>query len=316
MMRAAVITGPRATELTSVPTPDPGPGEVLIELEDCGVGGSDLPVWEGRQWFDYPREPGAPGHEGWGRVVAAGARAIAPPPGTRVAAISRRSVAEYDVAAADSVIALPPQLDAVPFPGEPLGSAMNVARRSDLRAGQTVAVVGAGFLGALLIQLACGTGARVIAVSRRPYARQLALAAGAAHALAPGDGVVETVEELTGGRLCDRVIEVTGHQQPLDLAGRLTGVRGRLVIAGLHRDGPRRVDLTLWNRRGIDVVNAHDRSPAAQVRGVLEAADAVADGRLDPSPLYTHEFALSDVDRAYAIAVERPPGFVKALVRL
>ncbi|MDX6721279.1 MAG: hypothetical protein QOJ63_3533, partial [Solirubrobacteraceae bacterium] len=64
-MRAAVITAPGSAEVASVPTPDPGPGEVLVELEGCGVCGSDLAVWQGRPWFDYPREPGAPGHEGW-----------------------------------------------------------------------------------------------------------------------------------------------------------------------------------------------------------------------------------------------------------
>ena len=53
--------------------PEPGPGQVLLRLEGSGVCASSLPVWEGREWFDYPQPPGAPGHEGWGRVVAVGA---------------------------------------------------------------------------------------------------------------------------------------------------------------------------------------------------------------------------------------------------
>ena len=293
----------------------PGPGEVLVELEGCGVCGSDLPVWEGREWFDYPREPGSPGHEGWGRIVAAGEGADAPPVGTRVAAISFRSDAEYDVAPADAVVALPEELDSEPFPGEALGCAMNVARRCDFQAGQTVAVVGVGFLGALLVQLASRAGARVIALSRRPFALQTATAMGAAHAVESGDGALPAVEELTQGRLCDRVLEVTGKQAPLDLAAQLTRERGRLVIAGFHQDGPRQVDMMLWNWRGLDVVNAHERDPAFYVRGVQEAAAAVAEGRLDPSPLYTHEFALADIGDAFQTAGERPDGFLKALVR-
>lgn len=314
-MLAAVITAPATAQLVSVPTPDPGAGEVLVELEGCGVCGSDLAVWQGRPWFAYPREPGSPGHEGWGRVAAAGAGVSEPAVGARVAAICFRSDAEYDVAAADAVVALAPALDGLPFPGEALGCAMNVLRRCDLAAGQTVAVVGVGFLGALLVQLAARAGARVIALSRRPYALEVARAMGAEHVVAVADGALEAVEELTAGRLCDRVLEVTGRQDSLDLASRLTRERGRLVIAGFHQDGPRQVDMMLWNWRGLDVVNAHERDPAAYVRGLSEAAAAVAAGRLDPSPLYTHEFALGDIGDAFETAVRRPQGFLKALVR-
>ena len=314
-MRAAVITAPGSAELRSLPTPDPGPGEVLVELEGCGLCGSDLPVWQGRPWFDYPREPGAPGHEGWGRIAAAGEGVRGLPVGTRVAAISYRSDADFDVAAADAVVTLPEELEGRPFPGEALGCAMNVAQRSGLHAGQTVAVVGVGFLGALLVQLAARAGARVIAISRRPYALKVARAMGAEHVLRDADAAVAAVEELTGGRLCDRVLEVTGRQAPLDLASQLVKVRGRLVIAGYHQDGHRTVDMQLWNWRGLDVVNAHERDPAAYVGGVRAAAGAVASGALDPAPLYTHEFALDDIASAFDAAAQRPPGFLKALVR-
>jgi NADPH:quinone reductase len=315
-MRAAVITAPRSAELQRLPTPDPGPGEVLVELEGCGVCGSDLPVWQGRPWFDYPREPGAPGHEGWGRIAALGDGVRGLTVGDRVAAICYRSDAEFDVATADAVVNLPEELDGQPFPGEPLGCAMNVARRCELAEGQTVAVVGVGFLGALLVQIAARAGASVIALSRRPFALEIARRMGAEHVLDAGDdAVLAEVEALTGGQLCDRVIEVTGQQAPLDLATQLTRVRGRLVIAGFHQDGPRQVDLQLWNWRGLDVINAHERDPAIYAEGVREAAHAVAAGALDPSPLYTHEFALSDIATAFESASERPDGFLKALVR-
>ncbi|HEV2059525.1 MAG TPA: zinc-binding dehydrogenase [Solirubrobacteraceae bacterium] len=315
-MRAAVITAPRSAELQRLPTPDPGPGEVLVELEGCGVCGSDLPVWQGRPWFDYPREPGAPGHEGWGRIAALGDGVRDLAVGTRVAAICYRSDAEFDVAAADAVVALPDELEGSPFPGEPLGCAMNVARRCDFAEGQTVAVVGVGFLGALLVQMAARAGARVIALSRRPFALQIARGMGAEHVIdAEHDAALEAVQELTGGVLCDRVIEVTGKQDPLDLATQLTRVRGRLVIAGFHQDGARRVDMQLWNWRGLDVVNAHERDPAIYAQGVRDAARAVAAGALDPSALYTHEFALADIATAFEAASERPAGFLKALVR-
>jgi threonine dehydrogenase-like Zn-dependent dehydrogenase len=301
-MRAAVIAAPETVELTDVPTPDPGAGQVLVELEGCGVCGSDLPVWQGRPWFEYPRDPGAPGHEGWGRVAAVGDGVSGLAQGDRVAAMSFRADAEYDVADADAVVPLPEALGDAPFPGEALGCAMNVARRSGIEADQTVGVVGAGFLGALLVQLASRAGARVIAISRRPYALEVARTMGAR----------ETVE-LDADPLAR--VEVTGKQDPLDLAGALTRVRGRLVIAGFHQDGSRSVDMQMWNWRGLDVVNAHERDPEMYVLGMREAAAAVAEGRLDPSPLYTHEFGLDSLGDAFATASARPDGFMKALVR-
>jgi threonine dehydrogenase-like Zn-dependent dehydrogenase len=314
-MRAAVIAAPGVVELRSVATPSPGPGEVLVELEGCGVCGSDLPVYEGREWFEYPRDPGAPGHEGWGRVAALGDGVHDVRVGSRVAAISYRADAEYDLAAADRVIPLPEGLEGLPFPGEALGCAMNVMRRAGVQEGETVAVVGAGFLGALIVQLAARAGARVVAVSRREFARSVAARMGAAETLPLDDTTLARVEELTGGALCDRVFEVTGKAAPLDLAGQLTRVRGTLVIAGFHQDGRRSVDMQLWNWRGLDVVNAHERDPAVYVAGVRAAADAILDGRLDPSPLYTHTFALDALGDAFATASERPDGFLKAVVR-
>ena len=315
-MRAAVIAGPGSVEVRDVPVPDPGPGEVLLEVEGCGVCGSDIPVWEGRPWFDYPREPGAPGHEGWGRVAAVGDGVRDVEPGARVGAISYRADAEYDVVAADAVVQLPQALDGAPFPGEALGCAMNVMRRSHIRAGDVVAVLGIGFMGALLCQLAVRTGARVIAISRRPFALEVARKMGASEAIGlDGDAALERVEELTDGQLCDRVLEVTGKAAPLDLAARLTRVRGRMVIAGFHQDGSRQVDMQLWNWRGLDVINAHERDPAVYVEGMRAAAAAVAEGRLDPSPLYTHEVPLDRADEAFEIAAERPDGFLKAIVK-
>jgi threonine dehydrogenase-like Zn-dependent dehydrogenase len=315
-MRAARLAGPREIRLASAEIPTPGPGQIRVRLEGTGVCGSNLAPWEGREWFTYPFAPGAPGHEGWGRVDALGDGVTGFAVGDRVAVLSERAYAEYDLADADSAVRLPPALDALPFPGEPLACAMNVFRRSDVRAGQDVVIVGIGFLGALLTRLAANAGARVIAVTRRPFALDVARRMGATD-LVPMDDhgkVIERVKALTGGEGSERVIEVVGAQRPLDVAGELTRVRGRLVIAGYHQDGPRRVDMQLWNWRGLDVVNAHERDPRIYVEGMRMAVDAVASGALDPAPLYTHSIPLDSVGEAFRMMEERPDGFLKALV--
>jgi threonine dehydrogenase-like Zn-dependent dehydrogenase len=139
---------------------------------------------------------------------------------------------------------------------------------------------------------------------------------GAAEVIAMEDhyGIIARVKALTGGRFCERVIEAVGKQWPLDLAAELTAERGRLVIAGYHQDGPRQVNMQLWNWRGLDVINAHERDPAVYAQGLREAVEAVVSGRLDPAPLYTHVYPLEELGEALDATRDRPDGFLKALV--
>src|ERR687893_2498980 len=179
-MRAAVLAGPGRVRLDEVARPVPGAGQVRVRLEGCGVCASILTPWAGPEWMRFPSEPGALGHEGWGVVDALGDGVDGLSVGDRVAALSYKSYAEYDLAEAEAVVPLPDALAGRPFPGEPLGCAMNIFRRSGIEAGQTVAIVGIGFLGAVLTRLATDAGARVIAISRRPFSLDLAKRMGAA----------------------------------------------------------------------------------------------------------------------------------------
>jgi threonine dehydrogenase-like Zn-dependent dehydrogenase len=272
---------------------DPLPGEVRVALEGCGVCGSNLPVWEGREWFTYPLQPGAPGHEGWGEVAAVG-DGVPLATGQRVAVLADGAFATEITVPAASVVPLPASLAGRDFPGEAVGAAWNVARRSRFAADQTVAVVGVGFLGAVVAALAAAAGARVLAVSRRPHSLDVARAMGAAEVVPLGDRwqVARTVAELTDGALCDVVVEAVGTQGPLDVAGDLTGTGGRLVIAGFHQDGLRTV----------------------VADGVRAGADAVVAGTVDLEPLLTHRFPLDRLGAALDAMVQRPDGFLKAVV--
>lgn len=316
--RAAVFAAPRDIQVKPILVPAPGPYQVRVKLEGCGVCGSNLPVWEGRPWFGYPFPPGAPGHEGWGRVEAIGAEVERPAVGTRVAVLSYHAYAEYDLVDAAAAIPLPAILDGQFFPGEPLACAMNVFQRSGIKSGDTVAVIGIGFLGALLVSLAAKAGARVIALSRRPYALDVARRQGAVETLPIGDfrGAIDRIKALTGDVGCDCVIEVAGEQSTLDLATELTRIRGRLVIAGYHQDGARQVNMQLWNWRGLDVINAHERDPQQYADGLRAAIAAAATGRFDPTPLYTHLFGLEELPQAFELMRARPEGFLKAVVLL
>jgi threonine dehydrogenase-like Zn-dependent dehydrogenase len=303
----------------SLQTIDPrpaGPGEARVRLEGCGVCGSNLPVWEGRPWFRYPLEPGTPGHEGWGVIEEVGAEMQGFAVGDRVALLSGHAYATHDYAAADALVKLPAQLAGRPFPGEPLACALNIYRRSDIQPGQNVAIVGVGFLGAVLTSLATRAGARVVALSRRSFALKMAERLGAAAAIGLEDRnrAIHQARQLVTSDGYERVIECVGSQDALDIASELAGTRARLVIAGYHQDGQRKVNLQSWNWRGLDVINAHERDPAQYRRGIEDAIGLVVNGELDPWPLFTHQFPLEDISTAFDSLAKRPAGFLKALV--
>ncbi|MGV3774196.1 MAG: MDR/zinc-dependent alcohol dehydrogenase-like family protein [Verrucomicrobiales bacterium] len=317
-MRAAILAAPNGFRIDKVSIPEPGPGAVRIRMHGCGVCGSNLAPFEGRPWFNYPFPPGQPGHEGWGEVDQVGPDVNGLKVGDRVAVLSYNAFADYDVAPQEAVAPLPPLLGDKPFPGEALGCAMNAFDRCQIRPGQTVAIIGIGFMGAILTQLAAQAGARVIAISRRPHPLEVAKQFGASEIIVMDDHyrIIDQVRKLTDGKGCDVVIEAVGLQWPLDLAAELTRERGRLVIAGYHQDGPRQVNMQLWNWRGLDVINAHERDPMVYYAGMRKAIDAVASGKLDPSLLYTHQFDLSDIGSAFLMMKDRPANFLKALVAL
>jgi threonine dehydrogenase-like Zn-dependent dehydrogenase len=311
-----VISGPGKFHLEKVETPRPIGNEVLVRLEGCGVCASTLPLWEGRSWVSYPLEAGAPGHEGWGIVEEIGAGVESVRVGDRVGILSKHAFSEVELVHVGLVVRLPSNLAGMEFPGEALARAMNIFQRADIHAGQRVAVIGAGFLGSLLVQLIAAAGATTIAISKRGSSLESARLMGAKYLIPFSNSyvVLDEVGRVTAGEFCERVIEATGYQEALDLAGELSAIGGKLLIAGVHRDGLRRVNLQLWNTRGLDVVTAYDHEPEAYLGGMRAAILALGEGRLEPTPLYTHRFRLPDLPDAFELLVNRTDGFMKSLM--
>jgi threonine dehydrogenase-like Zn-dependent dehydrogenase len=316
-MIAAVLSKPQTFTLQQTPIPHIAANEIKIRVEGCGICASSIPVWEGREWFQYPLEPGSPGHEGWGVVEEAGENITDTKTGDRVAFLSYHAYAEYDVAKQGDFVTLPQQLANIPFPGEPLGCAMNIFNRSDISKNDTVAIIGIGFLGALLCQLVKQRGAKVIAISRRAYSLDFAGRYGADEVipLTSTWEVANKVGEITGGAGCSRVIEATGKQEAIDVATEIIGEYGKMIIAGYHQDGLRNVNLQKWNWKGIDVINAHERDASKYLTGMQSAVDAVVQGTLDPQLLYTDILSLDDLAKGFEMTKSRPDGFMKALIQ-
>jgi 2-desacetyl-2-hydroxyethyl bacteriochlorophyllide A dehydrogenase len=316
-MIAAVLTKPKTIILQHVTVPPVKPAEVKIKVQGCGICSSSLPLWEGREWFNYPCEPGSPGHEGYGIVEETGEEVKTVTPGDHVSFLSYHAYAEYDIATENNLVKLPPVLYDQPFPGEPLGCTMNVFNRAAISANDTVAIIGSGFLGSLLCQLVKHAGAKLIVISKRDYSLQMARKFGADETilLTSTWEVTSKVAAITNNDLCTRVIEATGKQEAIDIATEIIAEYGKIIIAGYHQDGLRQVNFQKWNWKGIDVINAHERDPQKYLTGMQAAIEAVTKGIITPQPLFTTLLSMDELNTGFELTNNRPEGFMKAIVR-
>jgi L-iditol 2-dehydrogenase len=279
----------------------------------CGVCASELDSWTGRSDPTYPLPLG---HEVSGTVSELGegvdSLAVGDPVGVWVLS---HGYAEYVVAdAAHCFPAGDVRLDTVL--AEPLSCVVNAVDLADLRLGDDVVIIGAGFMGHLVQQLAGLRGVRrLIVADSRQDALERARALGATGTVHVGEqDLGETVAELTEGRLADVCIECTGTQAALDSIGAVTRMSGRVVLVGFHQGPARSVPLGYWNWMAYDLRNAHFREMSTIVHGMEVGMRLLRAGLVDLGPHVTHRFELADIATAFKTALAKPEGFVKATV--
>lgn len=238
-MRAMLVKQFGALEqmsLEDLPTPIPGPGEVLIDARAIGVNFPDLLVIEGTYQI-LPELPFSPGKEVAGVVRAVGPGVASPNVGERVTAqVEHGAYREQVLAEANNVAVLPESV------GYEAGAAFGLGyltvyfgllRRARLEPGEWVLVTGAsGGVGSAGVQLAKALGARVIAVGRTEDKRNFALEQGADHTIEfKPEGFKERVMELTDGHGADVILESVGGEL-FRACMRAIAWEGRLVIIG------------------------------------------------------------------------------------
>jgi L-iditol 2-dehydrogenase len=312
-MRQALLTGPRHFEITEVPMPRPGRGEVLVAVAACGVCASELESWTGRSEPAYPMPLG---HEVSGVVAELGEGVESPAVGDPVGIwVAGHGYADYVVAqAAHCFAAGGAPLDTVL--AEPLSCVVNAVDLADLRLGDDVVIIGAGFMGHVVQQLAALRGIRhLIVADTRPDALARARALGATRTVLVGEeDIGEVVAELTDGRLADVCIECTGTQAALVSVGAVTRMSGKVVLVGFHQGAPRSIPLGYWNWMAYDLRNAHFREMSAILHGMAVGARLLRAGIVDLAPHVTHRFELASIGTAFETALTKPEGFIKATV--
>jgi NADPH2:quinone reductase len=306
-MRAIQITqtgGPEVLALREVPTPTPGPGEALIQIEACGVNFIDVYFREGR----YPAQlPFIPGQEAAGTVIALGPDVGAVKIGDRVAWCGvSGTYAEFAVAPVSKLIAIPEDISA-----RQAAAAMLQGMTAHYLAHSTYAIqrgddvlihAGAGGVGLLLTQMAKQRGARVLTTVSTEEKAALARKAGADEMiLYTQEDFAAKVRELTGGKGVPVVYDSVG-KTTFDGSLACLRPRGVMVLYGGSSGAVPPFDLIQLSTKGSLYVTRPTLKDYAATREELElrAGDVlrwVAQGSLKLR--LEHSYPLAEAAQAH-----------------
>jgi threonine dehydrogenase-like Zn-dependent dehydrogenase len=307
------IVGPRTSEVVEVPDPEPTADQVLVDVVASGVCTSDLAPWR-RGGTDG--EPIRLGHEMVGRVVATGADAGRWNVGTLVTGLGDKGFATRAVLDSSAILPVPAGVAPEHAIGEPIADLEEALARTRPGAGDRIAVVGLGFMGLGLVQLAkTRAPGLIVGVDPREHARERALRMGADLAFHPDELPAELAGSSTlgGEGRMDIVLEATGVTPGLETAGRLVRPFGTLCVVGYHHAGTAKMDMELWYKAAT-IVNGFCPDRPRLMAAMADALALIANNRVSYEPLITHRFGLDGVDEAYELMDARDAGFVKSVL--
>jgi 2-desacetyl-2-hydroxyethyl bacteriochlorophyllide A dehydrogenase len=318
-MKAMVLTGPSEMGLQDVPTPKPGPNQVLIRVTRSGICGTDYKIYTGAIPVRYPR---IMGHEMIGVIADAngsefrtGQRVIVDPElycgacfhcrvgqthlcpkGQLLGRDSNGGFAEFLAAPLTQVFALPDEVDDQVAPLiQVFTTCLHAQRLTPIFAGESVAVLGLGVTGQLHAQLAKVRGAKpVIGVTRSADKRALAEKLGADITFPGGPESIEKVRSVTSGRGADVVIDTTGMLPVIADGIQMVRPGGRLLLFGIitAKEGA----LPFYNLyfKEIQVINAR----VAKAEDFPASIELVQKGQVKLLPLISDVMPFAELKSA------------------
>lgn len=316
-MRVARLHAPQDLRIHEEEDPTAAEGQSLVRVEAVGLCGSDLHWFlEGGIGDARIVNPPIPGHEIGGIAIdgpyAGRAVAVDPAipcfecehchqgwtnlcPDVKFAGHGNTDggMAEIMSWPTSRLVPLPEGLDAEDAAMlEPLGVAIHAWDLGHAKLGDKIAIVGAGPIGLLLLQLAKRSlAAEVIVVEPLPHRREAATAMGA-------DAVLDTEDELPSG--FDVVFEVCGNPDPVEAAMRLARAGARVVLVGIPDEDVTTFPAALARRKGLTIAIVR-RMPEVYERAV----ELASKGLVDVKSVVSHRFGLDDASEGFAFATRR-----------
>ena len=339
-IKACQITAARTVEITDVPPPEAaGTGQVLLRVEAVAICGSDLHIYNsGTSGGEALTEPMIPGHE-VSAIVEGGDTSI--PAGTRVAvdpAIPCMRCefcvrGDHNLCPHHTFLGLPgwpgamrerilhPSHLVLPVPEsmpvnvvpllEPLSVAVHTADLTHARAAQTVAVIGLGTIGLMVLQILRSMGCRVVGCDPVPERAAMAERLGPERVFnTRGEAAVEEILRWTDGRGVDLAIEVAGPNEAVRAAAEVAAPGARVLVVGIQPDDQIAFRAATARRKGLTIVMVR------RARNTLgRAIELYRTDQVQIDPLATNEFALDQAADAFAHAAAYTRGAVRTIVR-
>lgn len=305
--------GPEVLAVHEVPTPKPGPGEVLVRIRAAGVNPYDTYMRNGA----YPVKPAlpyTPGSDAAGTIETVGEGVAKVKPGNRVytATTLTGAYAEYALARENQVYPLPEKISFSQGAGlwVPYGTAYTALRHhADARAGETLLIHGAsGGVGIAAVQFARALGLTVIGTAGTSRGLELVKKEGAHHVFDHSKaGYPEDILKATGGRGIDLILEMLANVNlATDL--KLLAIRGRVIVIGNRGEitiNPRELMARRASVRGFTLWAATE-AESAEIHAAIAAG--LDNGTL--RPIVGKELPLKDAPQAH-IDVMAPGAFGK-----
>jgi L-iditol 2-dehydrogenase len=343
-MKAARLYGPHDMRVDEVPVPEPGHGQVLLQVLSVGVCGSGVHYYlDGGIGDDKVKEPFVIGHEFSARVAALGPGVNRPRVGTRVAvepAIAcgkcelceeghpnlcenilfcstpptPGALQEYMVHPAELCFPLPDRVSNDQGAMlEPLGIALHAVRLAKLRPGDTAAILGSGPVGLLTLQVALISGARAVWMTDLiPERLAMAEKLGAQGTFRADEGdPVAWVMDQTGGRGVDVAFEAAWAEETVAQAARVARRGGKLLMIGIPREDEALFPGHAVRRKGLTI-----KYVRRMKHTYPRAIQMVADGLIDVDSIVTHCYPIERVAEAYDLVASRADGVMKVVVEV
>lgn len=334
-MRVSRWYNNRDIRIEELPTPAPGPKEMLVKVVSCGICGSDIV-----EWYRLPRAPLVQGHELGAEVVEVGHSVAKYKPGDRVfiapkvpclkcrycrnghypqcSEVAERlpgAFAEYvlvpEILVDNGTLLLPTNVsyDQSTFI-EPLACAVRAQRLAGLKEGQNVMVLGCGMSGLLHVKLARAQNARIIASDIKPNRLAFAQKAGAAITINAAENVAERLVAETG-RLADVVILCTSAMPAVEDAWKCVDRGGTVVFFAVP--GPEKtvtVPINDFWRKEITILTSYYSGPPDWA----EALELIASAGIVVDDMITHTLPLSETEQGFQLVLDGDES-IKVVIR-
>jgi len=320
-MKAARAVAQGRFEIIDVPTPGPEPGKVLVQMERIGLCGSDLElIMREREVGAYPLPLGFSGHECIGRVVssdshlgfAVGDRVLVVPP-------NANGFVEWMVADPEWLVKQPKNVDPdLLVCGQPLGTVVHCLRKLPQLIDQDVVVLGQGPVGLLLTAMLNRAGARaIIGVDVVDYLLDVSRRMGATHTInSANSNVVDAVSDITHGRLADVVVEAVGVESTIRQCPLLVKKFGLIVCFGIPKTDVIAFEYERFVRKQLRAIATDRTGDEPGFASFRLAADLLAQGRIDLSPLITHRLHFEMLQQAFDMHLNKSHGAIKVILEV